>query len=351
MSSRTPNNNSSGRNNDKDQTQLKDYLRNHAMYRPSIYQYRCYGAFETKLPPSVSDEKIPSSLLSSATTGTTSAGTATNQDGSSSQNENNPYSFPKGTCYGLQSKWVHLMDLDESYLRHLKLSPSSSSQSPSSSSSSWSPLPRTLVGTADRTTFSSLGTTVVNVLTVRPGPTKPDVVLGLECQTTFGVSNQESIQGNQGTKTSKFRIGPIQAVLEKRFEIHPEFAKNQHRPPQGLFSLPSNRRRDGEDTEKLTRPLIDESKKKILSETTIFHFGKAMYQSSKRILQSMKSNSMLCIDTLRDDFPRRWWKASCRIVNQFDTTANRTLEFAKDVYGFWTRDDDDDDDDDNDGMF
>jgi hypothetical protein len=313
---------------------LEQYLRtNHGLYHPSIYRYSCYGVFKIQHPPPppppVSSSKpfwVVSSWFSRFSNPTPSTNTTTTYGNAGRttilpSQDHTPArpsfeSSPQGTCYGIQSKLAHWMDLEQPPSpRDLDLS-----------HSLFSPLytPQTsLVGMTDKTTFSSYGTTRIHLLTVRPQPNQPDVVIGLACHTPNGFRTQTTtMEGNLETRSlTVLSLGPLHFKLE---------AYDKGVTP----------------TKGAKRPTLEREQ----TITPIEH-GKLLFKHSKRILEAMKSNYKICVEAVREDFPSRWWSASLRIVNQFDKTANRAVDLAKTVYDFWTRDDDDDDNDDDDGMF
>lgn len=72
-----------------------------------------------------------------------------------------------------------------------------------------------------------------------------------------------------------------------------------------------------------------------------------VFQSGKNIMNHMQINSKLIYETLQDGFPTRTYKASERIVSEFDKNYHRTVNMMKRIVNFGLGNDDDDDDDSN----
>lgn len=170
------------------------------------------------------------------------------------------------------------------------------------------------------------GSTDIHLLVLRDLKTKKENIVGVSPDCALGVSVRD-VGTNQGGDTiATIRVGPLEVSLGNHYEFHDEPADTSRNAANKKDSL--QKRQTHPAPTALAKDQEDYSRK--------------VLNMAGKIVDNMKQNATILKDAVSEDFPSRVLDSSFRIVGQFGKTLDRTTKLMGTVLSMW-RDDDDQD--------
>mmetsp|Transcript_11305 Transcript_11305/g.17490 ORF Transcript_11305/g.17490 Transcript_11305/m.17490 type:complete len:319 (-) Transcript_11305:140-1096(-) len=181
--------------------------------------------------------------------------------------------------------------------------------------------------------WSCYGSTEVHLLVLRDVSDNKETVAGVAPECALGLSIRDVGTPTSGGVVGTIRMGPLEVNLVGDYydEQNPSTAdsrqQHHHKSNRSNSALSS--------TAPYSQPATTTK-----ADTNVEFYEKFM-KASEKLSNSMQHNAHFLKNELSDEFPSRMVDGAKRVVGQFEKTADRTLKLMKSVYHMW-RDDHED---------
>mmetsp|Transcript_28185 Transcript_28185/g.39651 ORF Transcript_28185/g.39651 Transcript_28185/m.39651 type:complete len:316 (-) Transcript_28185:103-1050(-) len=179
--------------------------------------------------------------------------------------------------------------------------------------------------------WSCYGSTEVHLLVLRDVSDDKETVAGVAPECALGLSIRDVGTPTSGGVVGTIRMGPLEVNLVGDYydEQNPSTADSrQHNKKSNRSNSPLS------STTPSSQPATANP-----DINSVFY--EKFMQASQKLSYSMQHNAHFLKNELSDEFPSRMVDGAKRVVGQFEKTADRTLKLMKSVYHMW-RDDHDD---------